>query len=156
MPAFTGLAAPYWRSDVKATLSGLSLGSGKAQLARAVLEAVVYQTADLLQAMQQDGLSVQRLRVDGGMTTNRWFLQALADITQQTVERCQTTDATAMGAAFLVAMQLGLYQQLQDISRLWRSDWLLEPELAGSDADKLYQRWQSAVDALLHIKLTLD
>lgn len=156
IPAFTGLGAPYWQPEVKATLFGLGRDSGRAHIAAAALRSVAYQSRDLLHAMQQDGLSVKRLRVDGGMTANRWFLQALADITQQTIERCQTTDATAMGAAFLVAMQLGLYQQVQDISTVWRSDWLLEPELACSDADKLYLRWQHVVDALLNIKLTLD
>ena len=137
-------------------LFGLGRDSGRAHIAAAALRSVAYQSRDLLHAMQQDGLSVKRLRVDGGMTANRWFLQALADITQQTIERCQTTDATAMGTAFLVAMQLGLYQQVQDISTVWRSDWLLEPELAYSDADKLYLRWQRVVDALLNIKLALD
>ncbi|MBU2115524.1 MAG: glycerol kinase GlpK [Gammaproteobacteria bacterium] len=156
IPAFTGLGAPYWQPEVKAALFGLGRDSGRAHIAAAALRSVAYQSRDLLHAMQQDGLDVQRLRVDGGMTTNRWFLQALADITQQTVERCQTTDATAMGAAFLVALQLGLYQQLQDISTLWRRDCLLEPELAGSDANKLYQRWQRVVDTLLNIKLTLN
>ena len=156
IPAFTGLGTPYWQPEVKAALFGLGRDSGRTHIAAAALRSVAYQSRDLLHAMQQDGLNVKRLRVDGGMTANRWFLQALADITQQTVERCQTTDATAMGAAFLVAMQLGFYQQVHDIRTLWRRDWQLEPELARRDADKLYQRWQGVVDALLNMKLTID
>jgi glycerol kinase len=156
IPAFTGLGAPYWQPEVKAALFGLGRDSGREQIAAAALRSVAYQSRDLLHAIQQDGIKVQKLRVDGGMTTNRWFLQALADITQQTVERCQTTDATAMGAAFLVAMQLGIYQQIQDIGAVWRSDWQLSPVLAGIEADKLYQRWQQLVAALLNTKPASD
>lgn len=156
IPAFTGLGAPYWQPEVKAALFGLGRDSGREQIAAAALRSVAYQSRDLLHAIQQDGIKVQKLRVDGGMTTNRWFLQALADITQQTVERCQTTDATAMGAAFLVAMQLGIYQQLQDIGTVWRSDWQLSPVLAGIEADKLYQRWQQLVATLLSTKPASD
>ncbi len=153
IPAFTGLGTPYWQPEVKAALFGLSRDSGRAQIAAAALRSVAYQSRDLLHAMQQDGITVQGLRVDGGMTANRWFLQAVADLTQQPVERCQTKDATALGAAFLVALQLGMCSQLTDISRIWCSDWQLTPALPAADADKLYRRWQHVVRALLNINL---
>ncbi|GAB2928910.1 glycerol kinase GlpK [Rheinheimera gaetbuli] len=156
IPAFTGLGAPYWQPEVKAALFGMTRDSGRAHIAAAALRSVAYQSRDLLQAVQQDGINVQKLRVDGGMTSNRWFLQALADITQQQVERCQTTDATAMGAAFLVALQLGIYRSVHDMHAVWRSDWQLSPLLSSDEADKLYQRWRHVVTALLSVNLSLD
>ena len=114
VPAFTGLAAPYWRSDVKASISGLSLGSGKAQLARAVLEAVVYQTADLLQAMQADGASISQLKIDGGMVVNNWFCQHLADVLNLTVLRPEVAETSAYGAALLAGVQAGWYGSLAE------------------------------------------
>ncbi len=156
IPAFTGLGAPYWQPEVKAALFGMTRDSGRAQIAAAALRSVAYQSRDLLQAVQQDGINVQKLRVDGGMTSNRWFLQALADITQQRVERCQTTDATALGAAFLVALQLGIYRNVHDMHAVWRSDWQFSPLLRSDEADKLYQRWRHVVTALLSVNLSLD
>lgn len=156
IPAFTGLGAPYWQPEVKAALFGMGRDSGKSEIAAAALRSVAYQSCDLLQAIQQDGLTVQQLRVDGGMTANRWFLQALADLTQKQVLRCQTTDATAMGAAFLVALHLGIYTDVSAMQTVWCSDWQISPVLAKADADKLHQRWQHVVSSLLSIKLSLD
>jgi glycerol kinase len=156
IPAFTGLGTPHWQPLVKAALFGLTRDSGRAQLAAAALCSVAYQSRDLLTAIAQDGIRIDSLRVDGGMTTNRWFLQALADLTQTPVARCYTTDATALGAAFLAAWQLGYMKQLSDISNIWQSDWQLQPQLAASEADALYQRWQRVSTALISLDLTLS
>jgi len=156
IPAFTGLGAPHWQPQVQAALFGMTRDSGRAQLAAAALCAVSYQTRDLLFAMQQDGIAVHSLRVDGGMTANRWFLQALADLTQTPITRCYTTDASALGAAFLAALQLGYVSQLTDISNIWQSDWQLEPEITLQQADALYRRWKNASAALMSLDLKLN
>ncbi|KKO46116.1 glycerol kinase [Arsukibacterium ikkense] len=149
IPAFTGLGAPYWQPEAKAALFGMTRDTGKAQLATAALCAVAYQSADLLNAMHQDGINVAQLRVDGGMTNNRWFLQALADLCQQHVQRCNTTDATAFGVAFLAAVSLGYYPDISAIAALWQTDWQFTPQLAVTEQRQLYQRWQTAVAAVL-------
>ena len=155
IPAFTGLGTPHWRPDVKAALFGMTRDSGRAQIAAAALCSVAYQTRDLLEAFIQDGISVHHLRVDGGMTANRWFLQALADLTQTPIERCTNSDATAFGTAFLAAMQLGWFSQLSDISTIWHSDWQLTPEIEPQIASSLYRRWENATRVLMSLDLQL-
>jgi glycerol kinase len=149
IPAFTGLGAPYWQPEAKAAIFGMTRNTGKVQLATAALCSVAYQTADLLNAMRLDGICVARLRVDGGMTNNRWFLQALADLCQQPVQRCNTTDATACGVAFLAALSLGDYTDIADITKIWQADWQFIPAIALTEQTRLYQRWQTAVTAVL-------
>ena len=105
--------------------------------------------------MQQDGINLSSIRVDGGMTANHWFLQTLADITQQQIQRSATTDATAFGAAFLVAFQLGIYTSVDDISPLAQLDWQYVPALDKHSALALYQRWQRVVQALQNINLDI-
>lgn len=155
IPAFTGLGAPYWQANIQAALLGMTRDTGKAQLVTAALCAVAYQSRDLLVAMQQDGILIDSLRVDGGMTANFWFLQALADICQHSVQRCHTTDATAFGVAFLVALQLGIYTKISDISALWQGSNPLPPTLGADDAMQLYQRWQTAITSLSITRLAI-
>ena len=152
IPAFTGLGAPYWQPKVQAALFGMSRNTGRRQLAAAALRSVAYQSRDLLQAIEQENLNVEQLRVDGGMTENRWFLQALADLTGKTITPCQTTDATALGAAFLVALQLGWYNDISAIARLWHSDLQYNPMLSNAEASRLHQRWQQLVAALISVQ----
>lgn len=155
IPAFTGLGTPHWQPEVKAALFGLTRDTGPAQLATAALCSVAYQSCDLLNVMRQDGIPVACLRVDGGMTANHWFLQALADISQTPIARCGTSDATAFGVAFLAALQLGWYQQLTDITELWRSDITVAPALTPETARVLYQRWQRVTTALIALDLAI-
>lgn len=149
VPAFTGLAAPYWRADVKASLSGLSLGSGKAQLARAVLEAVVYQTADLLQAMQADGANISQLKIDGGMVVNHWFCQHLADVLNVTVLRPKVAETSAYGAALLAGIQAGWYGSLAETSLVQQDVTCFTPAMAVAERDLLLDGWQQAVQKVL-------
>lgn len=149
VPAFTGMGAPYWQPEAKAALFGMTRDTGKAQLAAAALCAVAYQSADLLSAMRQDGITVAQLRVDGGMTNNRWFLQALADLCQQPVQRSNNTDATVFGAGFLAAVSLGYYPDISAINQLWQAEQQHQPQISKAEQTKLYQRWQTAVAAVL-------
>lgn len=149
VPAFTGLGAPYWRPELKAQWSGLTLGTGKAQLARAVLEAVAYQTADLLQAMRADGAALLSLQVDGGMVNNSWFCQFLANVLDINVMRPLQTETTAFGVALLGGIQLGWYADLDALPELVRAESWFYPNLSAGQRAELLAGWQRAVACLL-------
>lgn len=146
VPAFTGLGAPHWEPDARATICGLSRNTGRAEIARAALEAVCYQTRDLLDAMEKDaGRNTRALRVDGGMIANNWLLQTLADITDTTVERPSMIETTALGAAQLAALQLGLFNNLQEIADRWRQERQAQPNIDAPTRATMIKGWQAAV-----------
>jgi glycerol kinase len=145
VPAFTGLGAPYWDPQARGAILGLSRDSGIAQIVRAALESVCYQTRDLLQAMQRDATAPTELRVDGGMAVNDWLMQFLADILRIPVVRPQTVETTALGAALLAGLQAGVYTSLEEIGSLWRAQRRFEPVLDGARVDALYAGWLGAV-----------
>lgn len=146
VPAFTGLGAPYWEPDARGTLVGLTQDSGRAEMARAVLEAVCYQTRDLFEAMAEDaGERPATLRVDGGMTANAWLLQALADIVDVPVERAAVIESSALGAACLAGLQLGIYKDLDDLARHWQADGLYHAEITAAEREKCVAGWRKAV-----------
>lgn len=150
VPAFTGLGAPHWDPNARGAIFGLTRDTGIAEIARATLESVGYQTYDLMEAMRGDsGGELQALRVDGGMVANNWFLQFLADILNLPVERPQVTETTALGAAYLAGVQLGIYESLQAICSHWQSDALFTPSLNQKDRDELLLGWKKAVSRVL-------
>lgn len=149
VPAFTGLGAPYWRPELKAQWSGLTLGTNRAHLARAVLEAVAYQTSDLLQAMRADGAALLSLQVDGGMVNNSWFCQFLADVLNIRVMRPLQTETTAFGVALLGGIQLGWYAGLDELPGLVRAESWFQPQSNSAQRAELLAGWQRAVIALL-------
>jgi glycerol kinase len=127
VPAFTGLGAPYWDPDARAALVGLTRASSRAEIARATLDAVVYQTLDLLEAMAADGLKPALLKVDGGMALNDLFMQRLADVLEVAIQRPKIAESTAFGAACLAGLGCGMYRSLQDIAQLAKPDARFEP-----------------------------
>jgi glycerol kinase len=146
VPAFTGLGAPHWDSGAQGALFGLSRDTGAAEIARAALESVAYQTRDLFEAMAADGTDVPRtVRVDGGMCENRWFLQFLADSLGIAVERPPVTETTALGAAYLAGMQAGLYPPPDAMKRDWRAEARFEPRMAEAERARRYSGWLDAV-----------
>jgi len=149
VPAFTGLGAPYWRPELTAQWSGLTLSTGKAHLVRAVLEAVAYQTADLLQAMRADGAALLSLQVDGGMVNNSWFCQFLADVLDLNVMRPLQTETTAFGVALLGGIQLGWYADLDALPALVRAESWFYPNCSAGLRAELLAGWQRAVAQLL-------
>lgn len=150
VPAFTGLGAPHWQPDARAIVCGLSRDSGRAELARAALEAVCYQTRDLLEAMSKDaGHAVSRLRVDGGMVANNWLLQALADITELQVERPNITETTAKGAALLAMLQLGWVDSVEDLAASWQLDRRTNPSLNQQQLERQLKGWYQALQLAL-------
>ncbi|MES0874826.1 glycerol kinase GlpK [Sinimarinibacterium thermocellulolyticum] len=145
VPAFTGLGAPYWDPQARGAVFGLTRDTGIAHIVRAALESVGYQTRDLLRAMEQDAVSPTELRVDGGMVVNDWLTQCLADILQIPTVRPRTVETTALGAAFVAGLQVGVYGSLDDIAKLWQAERRFEPKMDRARADALYAGWQDAV-----------
>ncbi|HTI00954.1 MAG TPA: glycerol kinase GlpK [Acidisoma sp.] len=148
VPAFTGLGAPYWTSHARALLCGITRGTTKKELARAVLESVGYQTRDLLQAMLADyGEPIDDLvfRVDGGMSASNWTMQFLADMLGEPVERPAFRETTAMGAGYLAGLDAGLYPEPEEFARLWSRDRLFAPQMDEMTRAAKYAGWQHAV-----------
>lgn len=149
VPAFTGLGAPHWKPDARGAILGLTRDSSKAQIVRAALEAVAYQIKDLLKAMLEDsGMPIKTLRVDGGMAANNWLLQFLADILGIVIERPSCIEITARGAAFLAGLQVGVYQSLEEISLLWEADKMNSPKMNHIQRENLYQGWLNFIDKI--------
>jgi glycerol kinase len=147
VPAFTGLGAPYWDPDCRGSIFGLTRNSGPAELAKAALESVAYQTRDLVEAMRADwpdaGDTV--LRVDGGMTANDWVLQGIADILGAPVDRPSVLETTALGAAWLAGMQAGVYPGPAEFARTWALDRRFEPRMPAARREEQYAGWRDAV-----------
>ena len=145
VPAFTGLGAPYWDPDARGAILGLTRDTGIPHIARACLESVCYQTRDLLEAMAGDGASIENLRVDGGMVVNNWLMQRLADTLACHCQRPEVTETTALGAAYLAGLQLGLYRSLEEIASLWQQEHSFAPTMSEMDRETRYHGWLRAV-----------
>ena len=145
VPAFTGLGAPYWDPDARGAVIGLTRDAGIAHFARAALESVAYQSRDLLVAMGQDAVPPKEIRVDGGMVVNDWVVQGLADILQIPTVRPQIIETTALGAAYLAGLQVGVYESLDEIAALWQTQQRFEPAMSADRASTLYAGWKDAV-----------
>ena len=145
VPAFTGLGAPHWDPDARGAIFGITRDTGVAELVRATLESVCYQTFDLLEAKRRDGLKPTRLRVDGGMVQNNWLCGFLADILDIIVERPVETETTALGAAYLAGLQVGLFASLEDIGSRWQAEREFEPKIEAGQRNLLLADWHEAV-----------
>ncbi len=146
VPAFTGLGAPHWDPRARGALLGLTRDTGVAELARAALESVCYQTLDLVNAMGRDGaITPDTLRVDGGMVANDWLMQFLADVLGFAVERPVITETTALGAAYLAGLSAGAFDSLEDLARRWRREARFEPRLEAAEHEHLVAGWARAV-----------
>ena len=144
VPAFTGLGAPHWDPEARGAIVGLTRASSRAEIARAALDSVAYQTHDLLEAMAADGLRPALLKVDGGMAQNGLFMQRLADILRVPIQRPKITESTAFGAACLAGLGCGMYGSLQDIAALAKPDARFEPA-AAPERDGQINGWRQAV-----------
>ena len=146
VPAFTGLGAPYWDSRARASIFGLSRGTGRPEIARAALEAIGYQTRDLFEAMTEDvTTSPTTLRVDGGLTKNDWAMQFLSDILSIPVERPTITETTALGAAYLTGLQAGLYKDANEIAKKWQKGSTFQPSMTEEMRNTCYNGWQDSI-----------
>lgn len=148
VPAFTGLGAPYWDSEARGAMFGLSRGATKAHISRATLEAVAYQTKDVLDAMQLDAdIKIDRLRVDGGASANNFLMQFQSDILQTKVERPEILESTALGAAYLSGLATGFFESQEALQELSKTDSTFTPLMGNDKRESLYSGWQSAVRA---------
>lgn len=148
VPAFTGLGAPWWDADARGAIFGLTRGSGPDDMARAALEAVCYQTRDLLEAMAVDwegGDERTVLRVDGGMVASNWTMQFLADILDAPVDRPTILETTALGAAWLAAHHAGVWPDAEGFAESWALDRRFEPVMEPDQRNRLYDGWRDAV-----------
>ncbi len=150
VPAFTGMGAPYWDPKARGAILGLTRDSGIAHIVRAALEAVCYQTYDLLQAMEKDsGIMPQAMRIDGGMVVNGWFNQFLADLLNIPIERPVVHETSALGAALLAGVQAGIYDFATFATQQWQLQEAYKPNMTQASRRKLYEGWRQAVSATL-------
>jgi len=147
VPAFTGLGAPYWDPDARGAIFGITRNNGFKEIVRAMLEAVGYQSLDLMKAMEADGIhKCHALRIDGGMIHNEWLCQFIADMLGVIVERPQESETTALGVAYLAGLQVGLYESLDDIAKTWNIESSFNPTMTAKKRNKLYAGWINAVE----------
>ncbi|MCB2097821.1 MAG: glycerol kinase GlpK [Parvularculaceae bacterium] len=149
VPAFAGLGAPHWAADARGVITGLTRGAGKAEFARAALECVAYQTADLIDAMAADDAPCRMLKVDGGMTANGWLMQFLADVQKAPVDRPAIMETTALGAAFLAGVKAGVYESLESVRDLRKTERVFSPNMPEKERTKLRAEWKIALDRTL-------
>ena len=147
VPAFVGLGAPYWDQYARGTIVGLTRGSGRAEIVRATLEAIAYQTRDVVDAMAADaGLALDSLRVDGGAVVNNFLMQFQADILGVPMQRPAVTETTALGAAYLAGLATGFWCSQAEIAQQWQLERSFEPKMSADEREALYAGWQRAVE----------
>ena len=153
VPAFTGLGAPYWNPDCRGAVFGLTRNTGPAEMCRAALESVAFQTRDLLEAMHADWSASAGtvLRVDGGMANSDWTMQCLSNILGAPVDRPAMVETTALGAAWLAGMQAGIYPDMTGFAAMWHLDQRFTPQMSDADRDAAYAKWTKAINATLSL-----
>ncbi|MCI8303088.1 MAG: glycerol kinase GlpK [Lawsonibacter sp.] len=146
VPAFTGLGAPYWDMNARGAVLGLTRGAGRNHIIRAALESIAYQTADVFRAMEEDtGIPLRELRVDGGASANNFLMQFQADIVDRAIRRPMIRETTALGAAYLAGLAVGMWSSPDEIRRQWTLDRLYEPAMDGERRTALLSGWHEAV-----------
>ena len=148
VPAFVGLGAPYWDSDARGAIFGLTRGTTQDHIIRATLESLAYQTNDVLKAMENDtGVSIGVLKVDGGASRNNFLMQFQSDLLQAKIRRSQISETTALGAAFLAGIATNIWKDTDEISQKWQDDREFEPKLSKEEANRKLDGWHKAVKA---------
>ncbi|MFM2005341.1 MAG: hypothetical protein RLZZ09_996, partial [Pseudomonadota bacterium] len=146
VPAFSGLFAPYWRSDARGAIVGLTRYVNKGHFARAALEATAYQTKEILDAMRLDsGQALSRLKVDGGMVANDTLMHFQSDLLGVPVIRPETIETTALGAAYAAGLAVGFWKDTDELKRLWQANHAWQPAMPASQRETLFAGWKKAV-----------
>ena len=146
MPAFSGLFAPYWRSDARGVMVGLTRFINRGHLARAALEAVAFQTREVLEAMEADsGIALSALKVDGGMVGNELLMQTQADFLKVPVIRPKVVESTALGAAYAAGLAVGYWRDTGELRKNWGIDRIWQPALGEEERQRSYRQWKKAV-----------
>ena len=147
VPAFTGLGAPHWDGRARGTIVGMTRGTRKEHIVRATLESIAYQTRDIAEAMEADsGVETTTLRVDGGAVKNNFLCQLQSDIIQTEISRPEVDETTALGSAYAAGLAVGYWDTIDELRDNWQVDRNFEPEMAPEQADKMYGRWDDAVE----------
>ena len=149
VPAFSGMGAPYWRPDARGVITGLTRDSDWKSIVRATVESVGYQSFDLFDSMNKDGLKPKIVKVDGGMVANNWFTQFLADIINLKVVRPKILETTALGVALLAGLQIGEYKSLNQIKNMWKKDRVFSPNIKKTLRNELLAGWKLAIKKTL-------
>ena len=151
VPAFVGLGAPYWDPDCRGALFGMTRNTGPAEITKATLESVCYQTSDLLSAIAKDlgEGKLSAIRVDGGMAASNWTMQMLSDLVELPVDRPKNLETTALGAAYLAGMQIGFYPSMSDFSDSWQSDSQFNSKMTSDSRERKLAGWKDAVKRTL-------
>ncbi len=153
VPAFVGLGTPYWDSDVKGAVFGLTRGTSKEHFIRATLESLAYQTKDVLNAMEADsGIPLKTLRVDGGAVKNDFLMQFQSDLLDVPVERPKVEETTALGAAYLAGLAIGFWEDKDEIKSFWEVDQNFVANMAEEQRTSLYNGWKKAIEATMAFK----
>jgi glycerol kinase len=151
VPAFVGLGAPYWDMSARGMIIGLTRGTKKAHIVRATLDSMAYQTRDVLSAMEADsGIRLASLKVDGGAVANNMLMQYQADMLGVPVERPQVIETTALGAAYLAGLAVGVWKSKDELKKRWKLDNRFDPKMSREEADKIYKGWRKAVRHAMH------
>lgn len=146
VPAFTGLGAPYWNQHVRGTMVGITRGTTAAHIAKAALDSIVYQTVDVLKAMEADsGIKIKELRVDGGACVNNLLMQFQSDLLHTVVVRPSITETTALGAAYLAGLATGFWNSINEIQEQWKEERKFEPKMEEEKRTTLYTTWLKAI-----------
>lgn len=154
VPAFVGLGTPYWDSEVRGAIFGLTRGTEKEHFIRATVESLAYQTKDVLKAMEADsGIELKTLRVDGGAVANNFLMQFQSDIINVPVERPVINETTALGAAYLAGLAVGFWKDQSEIAKQWKVERTFEVDMEASERQKLYSGWKKAIEATTAFKL---
>ena len=149
IPSFAGLGAPHWNQYARGTIFGLNRGSTDAHIARAAIEAIAFQTMDVLKAMESDsGISIEQLRVDGGAAVNNTLMQFQADVLNIKTVRPKVVETTAMGAAFLAGLAVGFWENQEEIQSIWQMDTSFSPTKSRDKIEKGIEGWYNAIKAL--------
>ncbi|UOQ45847.1 glycerol kinase GlpK [Halobacillus salinarum] len=154
VPAFVGLGTPYWDSDARGAVFGLTRGTNRAHFVRATLESLAYQTKDVVDAMIEDsGIKLKNLRVDGGAVKNNLLMQFQSDLLNVTVERPEINETTALGAAYLAGLAVGFWESKEEIAKEWALEREFDPHMDQRKSEDLYKGWQKAVEATRVFKI---
>jgi glycerol kinase len=155
VPALVGLGAPYWDQDARGSVFGITRGTGRNHFVRAAVEAICYQTKDVIDAMQKDtNLKIKQLKIDGGASANNFLCQFQSDMLGIPVVRPKTIETTSLGAAYLAGLEVKFWQSAAEIKKIWEPDRIFRPTMTKQLCDKYYKGWQDAISRTLTIRLS--
>ncbi|NTW95253.1 MAG: glycerol kinase GlpK [Erysipelotrichaceae bacterium] len=153
VPTFVGLGAPYWKSDVQGAIFGLTQGSNDQHIIRATLESIAFQSSDVIMAMEKDAKqSIKKLKVDGGASRNDFIMQFQADLLHTEVVRPLISETTALGAAMLAGLAIGVYKSTADLSKVWKTSQIFKPQMDEKTRKEKLERWRMAINAVTAFK----